>query len=339
MLSVTHGSCIGGESVSWSAETRSGGYFFGWLTSFVLLFGLLTIWSRQPSFLSVFFAAGYIALLCMFVRTIRVWRDLFNPLCLMLFIGFVRFSCTGLLQWSGAEPPEEVGLFFRLLKLTDDDWQWGHALALIGLLAAAVGWVFTQGQCIKGQSLQLYLSDGIKYSALAGMLVGAMSLVAFILSNASLGAITSGTFRGTVIQEGTGAFFHLSYLLMAGSVLLSCYLLTKCNKRVSLVPVVVSMQLYWILGGRWRAAAAIAGGLILLWYLNRGRSGWGKLALKDDYILLAPIGLLFAAWLYTSDHVIVADSAPKLFRHRYLCQDFGNTSRAASIRTWVSCTV
>jgi oligosaccharide repeat unit polymerase len=278
-------------------DTRNRAYFVTWLTSCVFLLGFVALGSRQPVFLPCFLAVGHLTLLFVFVRTGRLWKDPFNPLCLVLAIAFIRFSCPGFLQWLDVEPPENVDAFFQLMKLSDDDWQWAHALALTGLLAVVLGWFFGRGQWVGAKPLKFHLGGGVKYAALAGMLLGAMSLALFFLSNASLGAIASGEFRGTTIQEGTGPFFRLSYLLMGGSVLLCCYLLTKGDKRLSLVPVVIAMLLYWALGGRGRAVTSLGGGLLLLWYLDRERKEWRKLAIKPIHALLAPFGILFGVWV------------------------------------------
>src|SRR5919109_4564155 len=109
------------ERLFWSPGIRNAGYFFCWFTLSVFLLGLFALWSEQSYILPFFFAAGYSAVLFAFVRTVRVWRDPFNPLCLVLVIGFVRFSCPGLFLLIGAEPPGEVGLLFELMKLSDRD--------------------------------------------------------------------------------------------------------------------------------------------------------------------------------------------------------------------------
>jgi oligosaccharide repeat unit polymerase len=129
------------------------------------------------------------------------------------------------------------------------------------------------------------------------MVVGFIALALFFLSNASLGAIASGAFRGTTIQEGTGPYFRLSYLLMAGSVLLCSYLLTKGNKWIALVPVAISMLLYWVLGGRGRALTSLAAGLLMMWYFNREQAGWPRLRFNLRYVVLGFAGLLFVVWV------------------------------------------
>lgn len=285
------------EQPFWITTGRSYGFLCSWLILAALLFGLCSILLEQTLLLPFFFAAAYAVLLLVGVRTARLWQDLLNPLGLVLTIGLVRFCIPGLLFLSGIEPPEEVSLLFRMMKLSDNDWRWAHALVLIGLLSVVMGWLLLQPQWSGRQRLKFYLSGGVKYAALAGMLVGFIAFALFFFSNASLDSVTSGGFRGTTIQEGTGKYFRLSYLLMAGSVLFSCYLMGWGKRWVSLAPVGVSMALYWVLGGRSRAVTALAGGLILLWYLSRERKGWGGLILRPAYLIVAPIGAFVAVWL------------------------------------------
>jgi hypothetical protein len=281
----------------WDYEVRCRGYFLLWLTSSTFLFGLFIIWSEDLSLLPFFLTAGYATILIACVRTVHIWGDLFNPLCLILIIGFVRFSCPAFLLLSGAEPPEKVDRYFQLMRLSERDWQWGHALALAGVLAVVLGWILVPGRWGKGKHLNFYLAHSVKYAALAGMVVGAAALVLYVRGNTSLDVITSGEFRGMTIQVGTGKYFYLAYFLIAGSVLLSGYLLTRGYKWISLVPVIVSALLYWVLGGRSRAVTTLAASLLLLWYLGREQRGWQRLAFKAIHILLAPMSILGAVWV------------------------------------------
>jgi oligosaccharide repeat unit polymerase len=124
------------------------------------------------------------------------------------------------------------------------------------------------------------------------MLVGFMALAAFFVMNASMGALTSGEFRGITIQEGTGKYFSMAYLLISSSVLLCCYLLSKGFKWLALIPVGVAMLLYWPLGGRGRAMTSVIIGLILLWYQGREHKGWRALSFKPIHLLTVTVGVL-----------------------------------------------
>ncbi|MGE5215442.1 MAG: O-antigen polymerase [Chloroflexota bacterium] len=285
----------------WSdgADVRAtGGYFPFWLVSLGFLLGLVTMVARHAWLLPYFVPLAYAAILVVFVRTIKSWRDAFNPLCLICAIGVVRHLLPALLLLNGVTPPEEVRLFFQAMKLSTDDWRWGHALALFGLLGASLGWLLVQQSYPKERcSLRFGLAPGVRPAAVAGMAVGFGALAVFLVSNASLDVITSGAFRETTIQEGTGKFFFLAYLLISGSVLLTCYYLPKISTWSAFLPVMAATVFYWVLGGRSRAMISLAGGLLLLWYLRRQQHGWAKITLNYPYILIAPLALIAVLWV------------------------------------------
>ena len=282
------------------ADARAtGGYFSFWLVSMAFLFGLVTMAARQAWLLPYFVPLAYTAILVVFVRTIQSWRDSFNPLCLICAIGCVRHFLPALFLLNGAAPPEEVSLFFQAMKLSADDWRWGHALALFGLLGTSFGWLLVQrSRPREGRSgLRFALAPGVRPAALAGMLVGLAALALFLVSNASLDVISSGAFRETTIQEGTGKYFFLAYLLISSSVLLTCYYLPQTGAWPALLPVVSATLFYWVLGGRSRAMISLAAGLLLLWYLRRQQLRWPKITLNYPYILIVPLILVAVLWV------------------------------------------
>jgi hypothetical protein len=278
------------------ADVRSGGLCCVWTTALAFFVGVIAFWSGQSSLLSFFLPAAYLAIVFAFVRTIHIWRDPFNPLCLVLIIGVVRFLLPGILILNGTEPTGEGMVLFQS-KLSDSDWEWGNALALLGMLAVVLGWLLIQRGPGSKEPLKFGLSDSVMYTSLAGMLVGGMALFAFVMTNASLGVIRSGDFRSTTIQVGTGKYFFLAYLLIAGGVLLSSYLLARGHTRLSMAPLVVTALLYWVLGGRNRAMTPIAGGLLLLWYYGREKKDWEKLTLTPKYIAVGLMVPLCIVWL------------------------------------------
>src|SRR5438093_5770349 len=123
----------GGIEDSFSEETkvRTRGFWCVWITAWAFFFGLITFWSGQSWFLSAFLPAAYLAIVVAFVRTIQAWRDPFNPLCLVLIIGLVRFLVPGFLILNGAEPEGEVMSLFQSMKLSDSDWEGANVLALV----------------------------------------------------------------------------------------------------------------------------------------------------------------------------------------------------------------
>jgi oligosaccharide repeat unit polymerase len=318
---------------------NAGTFGFGWLwlTVFSCSIGLVTIWSREVSILAYFVPIAYLTMSVSLLQSIHTWHDPFNPLCLVLIFAFVRFCLPGILILNGTELPHEVRLFFHQMRLSDADWQWGHALALLGILIVVMGWLCIQeergGKC--RSELKFCLAPGVEHAAVGGMLLGGVALGLFFFSNASLDAITSGTFRGTEIQVGTGKYFYMTYLLIAGSVLLSCGYLIKNRTWCSLLPVGMSMMLYWILGGRARAIFSFAAGLVLLWYFSAERGGWQKCSIKAFHVLAAPLMLFSGIWLsfvgslyrggFGSRAVIEALSFAKLWDYvqRAIFIDFG----------------
>jgi oligosaccharide repeat unit polymerase len=186
---------------------------------------------------------------------------------------------------------------FDRMKLSESDWAWGHALSLVGVLGIVLGWLGTQPRAKNRAALKFYLPDAVSYASWLGMLVGFLAFLAFVLMNASLDVIESGEFRGTTIQEGTGKYFFLAYLLIAGSVLVSCDFLAHGRKWLSLLPISVATMLYWILGGRARAMFSLAVGLLMLWYFTVEKRSWRKLSVKPVVVLIAPVIALIGVWL------------------------------------------
>ena len=284
------------EPLFQAANVRFGGSCCVWTAALAFFVGLIAFWSGQSSLLSFFLPAAYLAIVFAFVRTLHTWQDPFNPLCLVLIVGVVRFLLPGILILNGTEPTGEGMVLFRS-KLSDSDWEWGNALALVGILAVVLGWFLIQRGPRVEKHLKFNLSDSVMYTSLAGMLVGAVALFAFVVTNASLGVIRSGDFRATTIQVGTGKYFFLAYLLIAGGVLVSSYLLAYGRTILSMAPLIVTALLYWVLGGRSRAMTPIAGGLLLLWYLGREQKAWERLALTPKYIAVGLLVPLCIVWL------------------------------------------
>jgi oligosaccharide repeat unit polymerase len=282
------------------ANLRRVSFGWVWLAAFSFSIGILAFWSTEAWILAYFVPAAYVTILYSLVKSIQTWRDPLNPLCVILLVGFVRFFLPGILLLIGAQLPYEVDALFSQMGLSKTDWEWGHALALLGILGVVMGWLLFQEEAGEARRYCLYfhLPPGIQSAALGGMIVGGIALGLFFFSNASFEAITSGTFRETEIQEGTGKYFYMTYLLIGGSVLLSCYYQAKHRTGASLFPVLMATMLYWILGGRVRALLSLAAGLILLWYFSAERRGWQRLPIRRLHLILAvPLITLGATWI------------------------------------------
>jgi oligosaccharide repeat unit polymerase len=268
-----------------------------WLVASSFFFGLVVLWSGQSWYLPYFVPVAYAAMLFSLGTSLRAWRDPFNPLCLVLSVAFVRFFLPGILLSNGVEPSSEVGIFFQLMTLSDDDWVWAHILSLLGALGIVLGWLATQPSVSPGACLKFRVSGGVRYASCAGMLVGFLALLAFVLMNASIGVIASGGFREATIQEGTGKYFFLTYMLIAGSVLIASDLLTRGWKWISLLPVTLAAILYWPLGGRARSLFALAVGLLMLWYFTAEKRAWRRLSIRPASILAAVLLGVLLLWL------------------------------------------
>ena len=138
----------------------------------------------------------------------------------------------------------------------------------------------------------------MNHAALLAMVIGGAALVVFIVKNASLGAILTGAIRNTTIQEGTGVYFRFIYMGIAGSILLSAYLLEKSSTRVALIPVFVCTLVLLTLGGRGRAITPLLAGLLLLWYRSREQKGWPSLHFRMKHIVMAILVFVLGTWLF-----------------------------------------
>jgi oligosaccharide repeat unit polymerase len=277
-------------------DAANRGYLFFWWSVCAFLIGLVVVGFETAPLMPVFLVAGYSTVFAALVKTIRAWRDVFNPLCLVLAISLIRFSVPAFLQLFGIEPTEEVRLFFRLMGLSSRDWWLAHALALTGALAVIHGWYLLPGRPTGQARLNLSLPSGARYAGLAGMAVGFMALAAFIRSNASLDVIASGEFRGTTIQAGTGKLYYAALMMISGSALLCNDLLLRHRKWLSLLPAIVPVLLYGVLGGRLRAITAAAAALLLHWYTGRDKSGWTQAPLKFKYLFIVPLMAAAIVW-------------------------------------------
>jgi len=281
-----------------SHVARQKNYLPLWLILCGFSLGLFTLGSKEPYIVPFFLTLGYLGILAGFFRAVVSTRDFLNPLCFVLLIGLLRYSCPAFLLLAGTEPPEEVVQLYRLMGLTDTNWPWAHVLAVTSLAGVVLGWLVVPGKLLAAPRLRFACPFGLKHAAIFGMLIGAAALFVFIMKNASLSAIATGALRNTTVQEGTGIYFRFIYMLIAGSILLSAYLLQKNRTRAALVPVFLCTLILLPLGGRGRALTPLAAGLLLLWYRSRERKGWPPLSFKMRHVLIAVPGALAATWLF-----------------------------------------
>ena len=269
-----------------------------WLLLFAFSLGLFALESRESAVVPLFIALGYLAIFVAVGKTILASRDFFNPLCLVLLIGFVRYSCPAFLLLAGIEPPKEVADSYQALGLSDPDWLWGHVLALTSLSGVALGWLIARGKSSRSWRLDFCFASGVNHAAVLAMAVGFAALVVFIVKNASLSALVTGAMRGVTVEEGTGVYFRLIYLLIAGSIVLSAYLLKREKSGIALIPVLFCMLALLGLGGRGRALTPLLAGLLLVWYRKREQKAWPAISFRIAHVFVVIPTILFMAWLF-----------------------------------------
>lgn len=242
-----------------------------WSVSLGLFLAATALSADDPAFVAPIVLAGTVALAAVFVHAVRRTGDLINPISVIVLLGTVRFTLPWVLISLGVE---SRNVFFRLLGLQPIDWQRGELLALVGLLAFALGWMLVSDRGMHTGRISFALPDGVQYSALAGMALGLAFLVLFLGGNvASIATVVvEGTFRGVTVTEGTGVFFYLALLLPASSVVLCAFWLLRGRRVAAFSAVLVSTLAFFTLGGRARAAVAVIAGLLLVWYLRRRRT-------------------------------------------------------------------
>jgi len=258
--------------------------FYGLVTGDVSLFAPIAI-------------ALHFWLIVAWVFSCRRHRDFLNPLSLILIIGFLRFSVPGLILLSGGG--RDVA-FFDALRLTDEDWMRGSLLACCGLLSFAAGWLAAPVARGTENRLKVRLSPAVLKPAAAVMGAGLLCLFIFVSSNASLGeVVVEGSFRGTEVQPGTGKFFYLGLLTIAGSVVLSAGLLQTYKKAWrALWPVALCMLAYIILGGRGRAATPLLIGLAMVLYVVGRPQGFWRMIFTAGGLILGFTWMAYMVALY-----------------------------------------
>src|SRR5262249_6108117 len=111
------------------------------------------------------------------------------------------------------------------------------------------------------------LSGGVLYAAIVGMFLGLLALFVFIKSNTSISiteTASTGIFRSIQIQEGTGKFFYLSFMLISSSVVFVDYLFSRKHAWwIALLPTTVAMMALFVLGGRLRSLTAMTAKLLV----------------------------------------------------------------------------
>jgi oligosaccharide repeat unit polymerase len=240
--------------------------------------------------------------------TCLFWRDWLNPLCLVIFLGFVRFGIPGLqVFFQDANHP-----LYKIMDLSKDDLLLGHNLALIGLLSVVIGWYCCPSK-IKNAASRLInfipndLSRHGFFAAVMGGIIGLLALLLFVDRNAAIEEVLyTGGFRSTTIQLGTGPYFRLSFILISSTVILSSYLNKSFVWWISLMPSLFAMTAYGILGGRIRALTPIAASLLVLWEGKHQAKHCFIKFLSFTFIIIITIIFLCFGQLYRGGYGIEA---------------------------------
>jgi oligosaccharide repeat unit polymerase len=237
------------------------------LSCIAWILGIFTL-SGLEYLTSIYFTVAYSTLIAVILSCAWFSRDWLHPLVLVLLVGFIRFSITGFMTWMDMDSKLRI---FDLMGITSEDWMRGHMLALMGLLGVVTGWHLNlRLPASTVQRLENWThrySRGLPLAAMLCMLIGLAALYMFVSSNTSFQeAVLSGEMRGTEIQEGTGKYYRLSFLLIAGSVVFSVYLADGGRSWwMALIPSIVAAAAMAILGGRTLASMPLAATWIALW--------------------------------------------------------------------------
>lgn len=258
------------------------------------ILSLSMLWSRDVSYATPVFLLGCVSLALLGYREAAAWRDLLNPLSVLLALCGLRFALPAFLIALYGEPDNDI---VKLMSLEEFDWRMGQLLAMAGVSGVAFGWLVVPSRIDRAAVLSLRGPRGGFYVGIVSMCVGLISLFLFVGANAFVDeAIVAGAFRQTSVQAGTGQYFFLSLALTSGSVIASRYLLMNGSTTWgALVPAGIATLFFFILGGRVRAAAPLVATAVLIWYMRQESGGWGRARVGKTlaWVLLA---LVVATW-------------------------------------------
>jgi hypothetical protein len=244
-----------------------------WVLLPVIFMGLVADRFREEWAHLAFGTVAFLALGCGLVLHARRLGDLFNPLTILLGVGFLKFSVPFFTYLALGPNAPCFDFYARLGVLKPDLMHRGHTVALLGLCGLLFGWSSGRAATDAAYAPAENRDWTIALRAAALMLAGATALLFFVGRNTDFGtALATGQFRTTQIEAGTGMFFYIAFALIAGSVTFACYLLQlrAVPAAAAFVPVLVAMALYFITGGRTRAITPVIAAVIGLYYARLG---------------------------------------------------------------------
>jgi oligosaccharide repeat unit polymerase len=299
------------RSVDVAREPDGLGPFITWLLAATVMLGAIALWERSTVWIPVIALLATVGPTGAAIRAWRGTRDALNPITVIVGIAAVRFGLPAIMELFGSRLGEMPAV--RLLHLQRQDWLFGYSIAATGVAALLLGWqasTLTRSSHPSRTFLRQEPPCTTLWAAIMAGAVGLMALVAFVVTNGMsfVTAVQTGAFRGIEVQQGTGLFFHLSFLLIVGSVAAVHTALTRNSQmlRPSLAvfaPALLAALAFFVLGGRARAFVAIAVAFLLWWYRpsrdqNVRRTCFAGPSLTSKRILLVVVPLAMVSFSY-----------------------------------------
>ncbi|MFL5538542.1 MAG: hypothetical protein ACJ8J0_06090 [Longimicrobiaceae bacterium] len=222
---------------------------------------------------------GLAALVAAAASTLRAERDWFNPLLLLVVTWMLRIGAPALYVRFVGPPP----VFATLFHLSPRQWDQGFALALVGLVSIALGWMLLPRATARlGRSFAAALERTFVVDArtlVVGLLflaLGVGFIVIFLRLNysSSTDAISNGMIRRGARVGGTSRYsFIASGLITFGSLAACSWLLLvrRTGWALALLPAVAATLVMSIFGGRVVALTPLAYACFALWYRSDRR--------------------------------------------------------------------
>lgn len=282
--------------------------FTTWLLGATVALGVIVLWERSTVWIPVLALLATVSAVGAAIRVWRESRDALNPVSLIVVIAAVRFGLPAVLALFGSGL-DDVPIF-QLLRLQRQDWLFGYTIGVTGIAALLLGWqvaALTRSAGDPCATCSRQDPGTPLWAPTFAATVGLLALVAFVITNgvSFVTAARTGSFRGVEVQQGTGIFFRLSFLLIVGSVTIVHALLARRDPSDRapwsvFAPVLCAAFAFFVLGGRARAFIAIAAAFLLWWYRpssdQRVRSAT-SLRSRKMLLVCAPLSMMLFSYL------------------------------------------
>lgn len=246
------------------------------LAAVTVILGIAVFRSRILALAPLVLFPGYLSLGLAVVCQTSESKDPFNPLTVLLSLAVLRFGFPYLLLYLGASRPYAARNLISLLGLTETHLILGHILWITAINALVLGWFFVP-RAASGIGNGVTFSTGIWVVGSAAVLffLGTASIGIYIHLNADLfQVIKNGSFRSQQIIEGTGKFWYFGLSTISAAAVLCSTVLSRYQGRFyfGILPGIVAMSIFWVLGGRSRALTPAFICVMLCWYWWSSRS-------------------------------------------------------------------